>query len=257
MSEGSAPATHRLEETPEGLPSLVVPINQEAQPETGVGYDRSEGPSFAQENPQEAEFRDALGDYSDTGTKLTYVRAEPDPPTSSERPNAALMAGFYGNLENFSDKYQALRSELENREVTGRHFGLDRVLENARGFVGPQEEAPAGGAGLTDVADPSGTSAKFGLSRPPFEGDEALANTESAAGLSDSDRQRITAQLQGSGVSYAQFASLMDQLHTTDPEQRDGVFYDRETGRPAASYSSYLERRGGPRPAPGAGRPAR
>ena len=98
------------------------------------------------------------------------------------------------------------------------------------------------------MATPPGATPKLGLSRPPFDGDGALVNTESAGGrpvpsLSESDRQRITEQLQGSGVSYEQFSSLMDQLHTPDPEQRDGVFYDRDTGRPAASYSSYLERR--------------
>ena len=102
MSEGVAPATHRLVETPEGLPSLVVPIDQEQQPATGAGYDRSEGPYFAPENPQEAEFRDALGDYSDAGTKTTYVREEPTPPTGSQRPNAALMATLlrtFGELQ--------------------------------------------------------------------------------------------------------------------------------------------------------------
>ena len=251
MSEGVAPATHRLVDTPEGLPSLVVPINPGSQPETGVGYDRSEGPSFA---PAETVDRGNVAAFlSDFGyqrnpaegnfVSTQPVEDAPREPTGSQRPNAALMAGFYGNLEQFSDEYQSLRSELESREATGGLFGLNTVLENARGFVGPQGEAPAGGAGLTDVADPSGASAKFGLSRPPFEGDEALANTESAAGISDSDREAITALLQGSGVSYAQFASLMDQLHTPDPEQRDGAFFDRDTGRPAASYSSYLERR--------------
>ena len=45
MSEGVAPATHRLVETPQGLPSLVVPINPEAQPAEGVGHTMSEGPA--------------------------------------------------------------------------------------------------------------------------------------------------------------------------------------------------------------------
>ena len=248
MSEGSAPATHRLVETPEGLPSLVVPINREAQPATGVGHSMSEGPYFAPENPQEAEFRDALGDYTDAGTKTTYVREEPTPPTGSQRPNAALMANFYGHLGNFSEQYQSLRESLESNEPGGRHFGLDEVIERARGFEGPLPAVPAGGAGLTDVATPPGATPKLGLSRPPFDGDGALVNPESVGGrsvpsLSESDRQRITEQLRGSGVSYEQFSSLMDQLHTPDPEQRDGVFYDRDTGRLAASYNSYLERR--------------
>ena len=199
MSEGVAPATHRLVETPEGLPSLVVPIEREQQPASGDGYTMSE--AIRGGNLNDAVLDEERGLYVHPTTRETWKQADvdayhsqvswlrsqgyrldqatgeredlvtdrPQPNVSGsqfqvrgiestpaeavtgrawpERPNAELMAGFHGSVRNFNEQMEGLRA-LEGNQG-GRHFGLDRVIESAQGYAGPQPE-PEGASAFND-----------------------------------------------------------------------------------------------------------
>ena len=67
-------------------------------------------------------------------------------------------------MGNFSEQYQSLRESLESNEPGGRHFGLDPVIENARGFVGPgrEEDGPGVQGDINAAATLTPETANYG-----------------------------------------------------------------------------------------------
>ncbi len=212
-------------------------------PQEQIVEDYSDTFAFIQDvDPGEA---DRLQGYLDAGDRRAFV-TETAAYVSRWQEGGDLYEGVQEERDSYAEAFRQYTGEEPTFDVDQDTETLQAVIDQRQAQGLPPVYSPVLGIvpGSTDpnVSTATGTPEAIGegqvtLSVPPAGVTEATGGDKLAFAASWLDSQGKTGEM-----SPEQFVALMDQLKTPDPVQRDGRFYDPETGRPAASYAGLIER---------------
>ena len=196
----------------------------------------SEGPAFAPENPQTSEMFDALGEYSDAGTKTTYVGAETASAAAEtvNRGNVASLLADQGYRQvpgsnTFTTRPVSSEPQRDAAEL-GRDSGDTAELTDYQSFlVNLQQNDPQQANRLLGIRDEYGDDV-FRAEVELLRGREPGSIGPVFTGRGDQTPVRGTAEL-GAGTDTAQpteYQGFLLNLQQTDPQQASRLLEIRD-----------------------------